>query len=194
MRHAEEFVYQAIDLGLFEIDEEGRIWRIRRQQTSRWGQETRIVDCARKRAETNWNGRYLFVRFMLQGEQGVALAHRLIWRFFNGPIPDDLTINHKDGRRHNNHLINLELATHSEQSLHAVHVLGWRPTKMFRAGHAGSSGENNGMAKLDSAAVVEIRTSLKTGIALAREYGVSTATISRVRNERLWRGVLCEQL
>jgi hypothetical protein len=35
MRNAEEFVFQALGLGLMEIDSYGRVWWIRRQQTSR---------------------------------------------------------------------------------------------------------------------------------------------------------------
>jgi hypothetical protein len=193
MRNAEEFVFQALGLGLMEIDSYGRVWWIRRQQTSRWGDETKIVDCARKRAEKSWNGKYLQVHLMLQGMRGIAGAHRLVWFYFNGRIPSGLTINHKDGNKHNNHPANLELATHSEQSLHAYHVLGFRPAAMFKSGHAGSSGEVNGASKLTRALILEIRQSSDKGVVLASRFGVSATTISRVRNDVLWKEVSCER-
>lgn len=45
--------------------------------------------------------------------------HRIIWMTFNGPIPDGLTVNHKDGDKANNRPQNLELASHQEQNVHA---------------------------------------------------------------------------
>lgn len=37
--------------------------------------------------------------------------HRLIWEAFNGPIPEGLVINHKNGIRNDNRLCNLEVCT-----------------------------------------------------------------------------------
>jgi len=47
-------------------------------------------------------------------------VHRLIWTFFNGPIPNGLQINHKDGDKLNNNLANLELMTYQENLDHAI--------------------------------------------------------------------------
>ena len=41
----------------------------------------------------------------------VCLFHRVIWFYFNGEIPEDLVINHKDENKSNNSLDNLELLT-----------------------------------------------------------------------------------
>lgn len=191
MKCAEEFVYQvAVDFGLFEVDLKGRMWRIRRQQTSRWGAETKIVPCIRSRAEKNWKGHYLHVGVMLDYTRGIALAHRFVWRWFNGKILDGLTLNHKDGNKHNNQLSNLELATHSEQSLHAVHVLGWSPALNLDPDWR-ACGRLNGRAKLTEAEVLDIRLSSDKGVILAERFGVSTATISRVRSGQVWKEVAC---
>lgn len=54
--------------------------------------------------------------------------HRLVWIAFNGPIPDGVTINHRDGNKANNRLDNLELATHAEQYDHAI-AIGLKPPR-----------------------------------------------------------------
>lgn len=41
--------------------------------------------------------------------------HRLIWETFNGPIPDNMVIDHIDGNRQNNKLSNLRLITQGEK-------------------------------------------------------------------------------
>lgn len=41
-------------------------------------------------------------------------SHRFIWECFNGPIPDNMQINHKDEDKTNNNLKNLEIVTPKE--------------------------------------------------------------------------------
>ncbi len=47
------------------------------------------------------------------------LAHRLIWMAANGPIPTELQINHKNGVKTDNRLINLEIVTCQENIRHS---------------------------------------------------------------------------
>lgn len=183
----EEFVYQAVELGVLEIDSLGQIWRLLHQQTSRWGGPTVLVPCVRRRAETGRNQPYLQIRVMFFGRRGITTAHRLVYRHFNGVIPAELTINHIDGNKRNNDPNNLELATHKEQTEHAIKVLGWQPItppKVFL------NGESNGQAKLTKKEVVEIINSSEKGVVLADKYSISTANVSRIRNGKLW-GHLC---
>ena len=42
------------------------------------------------------------------------LLHRLIWVTVNGPIPDELQVNHIDENKHNNSISNLNLMTNTE--------------------------------------------------------------------------------
>ena len=50
----------------------------------------------------------------------MCLAHRLIWAFVNGPIPEKGEIDHIDGDRSNNKISNLRLVTSGQngQNLH----------------------------------------------------------------------------
>jgi hypothetical protein len=181
-KNAEELVYPMVVAGELEIDEEGRIWRVAARHGDRWRRTARTRPCARRRAE-NDAGDYLQVRTMLNGRRVHATAHRLVWRHFRGPIPDGLTVNHIDGLKKRNVPSNLELATYSEQQLHALHVLG--------VGRVDQWGERNAMAKLTAAQVEEIRQRRGRGERLkkiATSYGVSDRTVSKIALGHRWAG------
>lgn len=47
------------------------------------------------------------------------LVHRLAWEALYGPIPPGMEINHINGIKNDNRLINLELVTHQQNMAHA---------------------------------------------------------------------------
>ena len=99
---------------LFEIDEQGYIWRIAEMKRGK------IKAVERRRAEYPRNDGYLRVRMFLNGVRIRVSAHRLVYRFFHGPIPKNAIINHKKpelGRAHN-HPDNLEPLSQSNNIKH----------------------------------------------------------------------------
>lgn len=48
------------------------------------------------------------------------LAHRVVWIAENGPIATDIEINHRNRRRWDNRLVNLEAVTHQQNHAHAT--------------------------------------------------------------------------
>jgi len=116
---------------------------------------------------------------MIDKKRANALAHRLVWRVVHGRIPSGLTINHKDGNPLNNHPDNLELATPSEQAIHARKVLGkCRQDK-----------EWNNNAKLTVRTVAAIRTRRAAGESLksiAMDFQVSDRTVSKIALGQRW--------
>lgn len=121
---------------------------------------------------------------MWGGKRWHAMAHRLVWLHFHGRIPDGLTVNHKNGIWTDNRPDNLELATPSEQQIHALHVL--------RRGRVNQYGMNNAMVKLTPQQVGEIRARRACGELLesiAADYPVRMQQISRIaRGDRRSRG------
>ena len=62
--------------------------------------------------------------------------HRCVWVWFNGEIPNNMEINHKDFDTKNNRIENLEVVTHSENiqySKNAGHMKGSRGEKSGKA-------------------------------------------------------------
>lgn len=41
-------------------------------------------------------------------------AHRLVWTYYNGFIPDDMVVHHRNAIKWDNHIDNLDLVTQSE--------------------------------------------------------------------------------
>lgn len=175
IRKAEEFVYAAVTAGEIEIDPSGEIWRVaKRTGDGRGG--ARSVRCRRVRADRLGTMGYRNIRAMIGGKRMTALSHRLIWLHFNGPIPDGLTVNHKNGIKHDNRPENLELATDSEQLIHATHVL--------RKGRAANQdGMMNHAAKLTTEQVAAIRAARSRGVPLNRlaaEFGITFQHVSAI--------------
>lgn len=55
-------------------------------------------------------------------------VHRLIWEYFNNTIPKDMQINHINGIKTDNRLVNLELQTNLGNMQHArkLNLIGYR--------------------------------------------------------------------
>ena len=54
-----------------------------------------------------------------------VLAHRVMWLAVHGPIADGLVINHRNRRRDDNRLSNLEAVTSRQNALHATGSLAY---------------------------------------------------------------------
>jgi len=158
--------------GTLEIDEKGRIWRLKKKMGCRW-HGTKVVNVPRQRAEHRVPLGYLQIRGMVDGKRIYGFAHRLVWQHFRGNIPDGMVMNHKNGIKDDNRLENLEVVTYSENMRHA-----------YRTGLASEWGERNPAAKLTDRQVEQIRFLYATGdhlqIDLAKQFGVAFGTISKI--------------
>jgi hypothetical protein len=110
----------------------------------------------------------------VQGER----VHRLVWEVVHGPIQEGMQINHKNGDKTDNRLLNLELVTRLENMRHA-----------YGTGLVRSDGESNPRAKLREDQVAEIRKFHADGVSayrLAKQYGVGQTTIKNIVRGHRW--------
>ncbi len=171
----EEFAYQVVLMGDLQIRDDGTIWRVHNRRWNRWKNRVVVQPCNPKRAEHDY-GKYLQIRVMIDGKRVYALAHRLVYRHFKGPIPEGLTVNHEDGKKKRNHPDNLTLATDSEQQIHAVRILKTHPA-------ANQWGSKNPHSILTTEQVAEIQRRRAAGDKLrliAADFQVTFQTISKI--------------
>mgnify|MGYP000942750395 CR=1 FL=1 len=156
----EKVLLGLINSGKFVVDDQGRIWR------------------AGKRSEHKTPAGYLQLRAMVNGTRYYVGAHRIVWAYFKGPIPDGMIVNHKNGIKDDNRLNNLELNTYSGNMSHAM-----------QNGLKDQYGEKNPASKLSDRQIAQIRLAYAGGgytmKTLGEKFGVSFKTISKiVRGQR----------
>lgn len=91
---------------IFEYKDGKLFWAVNRNSSTRVGDEAGF---------TTPEG-YRRVRL----NKRTHAAHRVIWEIFNGPIPDDLQIDHINGIRSDNRIENLRIVTARENSQNRV--------------------------------------------------------------------------
>ena len=128
---------------------------------------------------------YVKVRLMRNGKDRTSRIHRLVAEAFIPNPENKKTVNHIDGVKTNNNVVNLEWANRSEQ-MHHAYELGLK-TAMI--------GSTNTQAKLTDEQVREIRKtyvrqSKEFGtVALGKKYGVTNRVIGLVVSGKAYRNV-----
>lgn len=125
-----------------------------------------------------------YVRVKYRGTSNSCMyAHRLIWETAKGLIPAGHHIDHKNGRKGDNRLVNLEPVLPRENSRRAI-----------RTGLA-STGERSSNSKLTAVQVCEIRRTKRTvtGAEWARRLGVDCSTVNAARRRKSWQHIICHR-
>lgn len=134
-----------------------------------------------KNQTTNRYG-YKTSKLCKEGHCRRLTIHRLVAKAFI-PNPEGLAqVNHIDGNKGNNRVDNLEWVSPSRNIKHAYE------TGLMKKDHL--IGENSAVSKLTWDKVREIRKRLKEGQKgkeLAEIYGVSSGTISYIKNNKIWK-------
>jgi hypothetical protein len=151
---------------IFEV-RGGQLWRVKTR-----GRTGRERPCDPKRADLQRTDGY---RRVTVGRRAYK-AHRVVWLIQRGPIASAKEINHKNGKRGDNRVENLEVVTKGENLAHAYSDLG-RPRQ---------SGEKNGRSVLTRDQASAIRSSSLASRAEGKLYGVSKTTILKIRRGELW--------
>jgi HNH endonuclease/NUMOD4 motif len=108
-----------------------------------------------------------------------AVSNIIITSFF-GKRPAGLQVNHKNGIKNDNRIINLEYVTPSQNTLHAYRILK-RPT---------IKGSKHYRTKLKEEDIVEIRDLYKAGeytlVQLSDKFNIGFNAISKIINYQRW--------
>lgn len=102
-----------------------------------------------------------------------SLAHRIIWQWFKGPIPEGLVINHINGNKTDNHIENLEAITLQENIQHAKETGLMNP-------RTGLDHPNGKLSDEDVAKILIMGASGFPQKEIAEQFGVRPNQISRI--------------
>lgn len=116
---------------------------------------------------------YLVSRIHVNGASCQVKLHRVVWLKAHGSIPDGLVIDHINGKKDDNRLLNLRL----------VDVFGnARNRRSYR-------GEGNPACKINMSIANQIRKrhkDLKSYLLVCKEFGVSRSLVASIVRKEIW--------
>jgi len=110
-----------------------------------------------------------------------CLVHRLVLKTFVGSCPDSMECRHLDSNPANNKLSNLKWGTRAENENDKI------------ANGTSNHGERNGLAKITSKVVIEIREKYNnkenTILELSNLYNITKRHVSRIIKRETWKHI-----
>lgn len=124
---------------------------------------------------------YINVHF--RGPGGANLnekAHRLVYEVVHGEITDPaLEINHVNGDKKDNRIVNLELVTSSENQRHAFAIGLQLPLR-------GTAHPRAKLSEDQAAEIYLLRDSERSANSVARDYGVTAGAVLHIWRDKTW--------
>jgi len=166
--HNEKYLIEKINEGKYRIDENGKIYCIYKK--------------GEKEVKSLTSRGYIRVSFYHNKKNYQCRAHRIVWIYFNGDIPDKYEINHKNGIKTDNRLSNLELLTSEENWIHGI------KHGLQKCG----PGEKHYNARLTDNDIREIRMRFSNGesqIDIAKDFNMTISSIYGIVNRKTWKHI-----
>ncbi|UYV42386.1 HNH endonuclease [Providencia rettgeri] len=163
--------------GLYAITIDGRVYSHSRVVKASHGSTQLRKGRWLKQHENNKG--YMYLPLTVNGVRKLWLVHRLVAITFVDNPDNKKIINHIDSNPKNNHALNLEWCTQSENMRHCVKSKRHKPSWV--------RGESQAASKLTEKDVISIRNSHGvTQRGLAKLYGVSQTVIHNVISGKSW--------
>lgn len=142
-----------------------------------------IRNCKNLKIKSQYVGStgYYMVSFSYNNKSKPKRVHRLLADAFIANPKNKPQVNHINGIKTDNSLVNLEWCTPKENMDHA-----------FKTGLANNTGVNNGMSKLNPTRVKSIKHALIKGESqqkIADRFGVSRSCILKIHLKKTWKHV-----
>ena len=168
--------------GHYEVSNLGRVKSLLRFKDNNKGKQ--IVESKIK--DQTFTAGYPSLNIYLGGDVKRVYTHRLVADAFI-PNPDNKkTVNHKNGIKTDNKVNNLEWATYSENTQHAIE------TGLAKQGNP-PKGSTNGFSKLTEDKVIRMRLLYEKGNISMREvaelFGIAKSTVVGIMNRKSWNHV-----
>lgn len=159
--------------GYYEVSNHGRVYSMERTITRYDGRQQTFQGRILKHGKTKTGYHHVTCGKIRQ-------VHRLVAEAFLPNPENKRCVNHKDGNKDNNHVDNLEWATHKENQQHA--------SETGLASGGSMPGSSHPCSKLSEKQVLAIRadTRRRANSQLAREYRVSKVLIGMIKKRKIW--------
>ena len=159
--------------GYYQVSDLGRVRSLNRMVIS--GNATRTITGKILKPKINPVNGYHSVMLGMAGRGKYVRIHRLVAQAFIPNLEYKPEVNHINGNKADNRVVNLEWSTHSENHIHRIQVLK----------------QISGAAKITQKIADEIRERFANGnitkTALGKEYNLSQQSISLIINHKCWR-------
>ena len=120
--------------GLYQASNLGRIKSLKRYVITKHGYQLPVIQKILKQITSNCG--YKRVELNRNGKGKLHSVHRLVAKTFLKDYNEKLQVNHKNGIKSDNNVLNLEMVTAKENQIHSYHVLKTKPSMQ---GHFGSN-------------------------------------------------------
>ena len=154
---------------LYKITEEGRLFSVRKQ---------RFLT-----PSISPNSGYLRIGLYKDSKVKYDAIHRIVAVAFVPNPENKPCVNHKDGNKLNNHYLNLEWCTHSENTQHMLKT-GLKTNFIC--------GEVSNLSKLTEEQVLEIRSLSEIGYTqkeISEQFNIHQSLVSCIKNRKIWKHI-----
>jgi len=163
--------------GICQVSDYGNVRSLDRE-VMKLGFTKRIKGIPRKQYKDKAG--YMIVALQKENKSRNWRVHRLVaFAFFGESIGDRICVNHRNGKKADNRVENLEWCSYGDNNRHSYDVLNRATIK----------GESHGQSKLTGKQVLYIRKSKNSPNTLAKKFNVTASTISSVLNRKTWKHI-----